>query len=198
MVMLSLDPRQAIIEQLAAPRGQLISESPASRGGWQSSMRGPGGEDADPDRFSFVKERSVRGQQLHFVRFTTRTGERRRFVVGVVRQSDGQWQVRGCAGGGGGDPPRDHPWINFGAWGWPRSFNGGGSVIGTESERAALARLRFADGTTLEDSVDTGVVLFMTEASVRLPATVEILDGTGSVLTAYRAFDPRRPVGGSP
>jgi hypothetical protein len=64
-------------------------------------------------------------------------------------------------------------------------------VIGAESERAALARLRFADGTTLEDSVDSGVVLFMTEASVRLPATVEILDGTGSVLTTYEAFERR-------
>jgi hypothetical protein len=61
-------------------------------------------------------------------------------------------------------------------------------VIGTNSERAARARLLFADGTTLEDAVDAGIVLFMTEAPVRLPATVEILDGTGSVLTTYEAF----------
>jgi hypothetical protein len=64
-------------------------------------------------------------------------------------------------------------------------------VIGTNSERAARARLLFADGTILEDAVDAGIVLFMTEAPVRLPATVEILDGTGSVLTTYEAFERR-------
>ena len=64
-------------------------------------------------------------------------------------------------------------------------------MIGTNSERAARARLLFADGTTLEDAVDAGIVLFMTEAPVRLPATVEILDGTGSVLTTYEAFERR-------
>ncbi len=91
----------------------------------------------------------VQGNQLHFVRFNTRTGEQRRSVIGVVRQPDGQWGVRGCAGGGGGDPVRDHPWINFGAWGWTSFFCGGGRVIGVDSERAARARLRFADGMTL-------------------------------------------------
>jgi hypothetical protein len=62
-------------------------------------------------------------------------------------------------------------------------------VTGTDSERAARARLRFSNGTTLEDTVDADVVLFMAEAPVRLPATVEILDGTGSVLTTYVAFE---------
>jgi hypothetical protein len=50
------------------------------------------------------------------------------------------------------------------------------------------ARLRFADGPSLEDSVDVGVVLFMSETPVQLPATVEIGDGTGSMLTSYEAF----------
>lgn len=76
----------------------------------------------------------------------------------------------------------------FGAWGSPRFFSGGGRVIGTDSERAARARLRFADGMTLEDSVEAGVVLFISEAPVRLPATIEIFDGTGTRLTMYDAF----------
>jgi hypothetical protein len=96
--------------------------------------------------------------------------------------------VRGRAGGGDHDPPRDHPWINFGAWGWPRSFCGGGRVIGTDSELAARARLQFADGTTLEDTVDVGVVLFLTDDPIRLPATVAITDLAGSVLATYEAF----------
>ncbi len=187
----SSDVRRTIIEWLSAARGPLISQGPPSPGGWRSSIHRPGGEDADPDSISFIKERAVPGHQLHFVRFNTRRGEQRQLVVGVVRHADGQWEVRGCAGGGCGDPPRDHPWINFGAWGWPRFFCGGGRVIGVDAERAIRARLRFADGPSLEDSVDAGVVLFMSETEVRLPATVEIVDGTGSMLTSYEAFKGR-------
>jgi len=51
-----------------------------------------------------------------------------------------------------------------------------------------VAGLRFADGPSLEDSVDAGIVLFMSETPVRLPATVEIVDGTGTLLTRYEAF----------
>ena len=83
---------------------------------------------------------------------------------------------------------RRHPWISFGAWGWPRFFCGGGKVIGADSERATHARLRFADGTTLEDSIDEGVALFMTDGPVKMPVTVEILDRTGAMLTTYEAF----------
>lgn len=184
----SSDVRRAIIEWLSAPRGELISQGLPSSGGWRSSIRRPGGEDADRDTVSFVKERAVPGRQLHFVRLNTRTAEQRHFVVGVVRERDGQWEVRGCAGGGGGDPPRAHPWINFGAWGMPRFFCGGGRVIGVDAERAVRARLRFADGPSLEDSVDAGIVLFMSETPVRLPATVEIVDASDSMLATYEAF----------
>ncbi len=119
----------------------------------------------------FVKERRGRGHQLHLLRFRTKAGDLRWFVVGVVEQPDGQWEVSGCAGGGGVDPPRDHPWINFGAWGLPRFFCGGGNVVGVDSDRAVGVRLRFANGTTLEDTVDAGVVLFMTEnPSIRPPS----------------------------
>jgi hypothetical protein len=189
--MASSDVSRAIIGWLSAPRGPLISQGSPSPGGWRSSLHRPGGEDADPESISFIKERAVPGHQLHFVRFITRKGEQRQFVVGVVRNADGQWEVRGCAGGSGGEPPRDHPWINFGAWGWPRFFCGGGRVIGVDAERAVRARLRFAGGPSLEDSVDAGVVLFMSETSVRLPATVEIVDRTGSMLTSYEAFKDR-------
>jgi hypothetical protein len=96
--------------------------------------------------------------------------------------------MRGCAGGAGGDPARAHPWIDFGAWGWPQFFCGGGKVIGAGSERARQARLRFANGTTLEDTIDAGIVLFITEVPVQMPVTVEILDGTGAMLTTYQAF----------
>ena len=132
------------------------------------------------------------GNQLHYVVFHTRTGEERQFVVGVVQQADGSWDVRGSAGGGVATPVRDHPWINFGAWGWPRFFFGGGKVVGAGAERATHARLRFADGTTLEDSIDAGVALFMTDGPVQMPVTVEILDRTGAMLTTYQAFGQAR------
>ena len=47
---------------------------------------------------------------------------------------------------------------------WPRSFRGGGCVIGRGSTTAARVRLRFRRGPTLEDTVDDGVVLLIADA----------------------------------
>jgi hypothetical protein len=182
------DPRQAIIEYLDRPAGELVWQSPLSTNGWRSSLREPGGEDADPDSVRFIKERAAPGHQLHFVRFATRAGSERALVIEVVQQSAGQWEVRGNAGGGHGDPPRSQPWVNFAAWGWPRFFCGGGRVIGAGSERARRARLGFTNGTMLEDSVEEGTVLFMTDDPVQLPATVEIRDEAGVTLARYQEF----------
>jgi hypothetical protein len=65
-------------------------------------------------------------------------------------------------GGGGGQPYRSRPWVNFAA-GWnAHLFAAGGHVTGQGAEAACLVRLTFADGTTIEDTVDNGVVLFFT------------------------------------
>lgn len=87
-----------------------------------------------------------------------------------------------------GDPPRNQPWVNFCGWGWPDSFSGGGWITGSGSNAAASVRLRFRRGSMLEDTVDNGIVLFISDTPVELPAIAEILDSSGSLLASQSAF----------
>lgn len=182
------DPRQAILAELRKPRAQPVWQSPPSASGWRSSLSRGGGQDAETTTVRFVKHRAIPGQELHAVAFAGRDGRHYRFLIGVVNGAQGGWTVHGAAGGGGNDPPRDQPWVNFCGWGWPRSFCGGGWVIGRGSEAAARVRLRFHEGPMLEDTVDEGVILLIAETPVEVPATAEILDAAGSLLATHRAF----------
>ncbi len=83
------NPRQAIIEYFVRPPGVLIWQSSSSPDRWRSSLTEPGGQDANPHTVQFVRERASPQRQLHFVRFNTRAGNRRLFVVELVRQPDG-------------------------------------------------------------------------------------------------------------
>jgi hypothetical protein len=181
------DPRQAIVAQLAQPGGKPLWHSAPSPGGWRRAISRGGGQDANPGTVRFVKQRGIPDHELHAVAFADRDGRNHRFLVGVVRDASG-WEVKGLAGGGAGDPPRDQPWVNFCGWGWPRSFCGGGWVIGNGSAAAARVRLRFRGGPMLEDTVDDGVVLLIADAHVYVPATAEILDASGSLLASHSAF----------
>ena len=181
------DPRQAIVAQLVRPRGKPLWQSAPSTGGWRTAISRDGGQDADPGTVRLVKKRGIPGHELHAVAFADRDGRRYRYLVGVV-QGASDWEVKGLAGGGEGDSPRDQPWVNFCGWDWPRSFCGGGWVIGRGSEAAARVRLRFRGGPMLEDTVDDGVVLLIADARVDVPATAEILDASGSLLARHSAF----------
>ncbi len=182
------DPKRAIVAELARARGRPIWRSAASPGGWRTAISRGTGHDADPETVRFIKHRSIPDQELHAIAFADREGRVYRYVVGVVKGRDGGWQVRGLAGGGQGDPPRDRPWVNFCGWGWPRSFCGGGWVAGSGSTAAARVRLRFRRGLPLEDTVDDGVVLLISDARVDMPAIAEILDADGSLLASHSAF----------
>jgi hypothetical protein len=181
------DPKQAIVAQLALPRGKPMWQSaPSPRAARRSIVRG-GGHDADPDTMRFIKQRATHHHELHAVTFADREEKKYRFLVGVVQNRDG-WEVKGLAGGGEVDPPRAQPWVNTCGWGWPNSFCSGGWVVGTGSEAAARVRLRFPGGPTLQDSVDDGIVLMISDARVQVPATVEILDADGSLIATHFAF----------
>ena len=181
------DARQAIIERLTRPPGRLLSERP-SAGGWTAQLRRAGGAEADPSTIRFLKERSVGGKQLHAVAFQTIAGHSRHFVIGVVHDRTGAWEVSGMAGGGGSDPHRDRPWVNFAGWGWPGGFSGGGRVVGSGCEEATRVRLRFKNGVELEDTVDDGLVLFIADRVVKVPASADILDSAGLPMASHPAF----------
>jgi hypothetical protein len=49
-------------------------------------------------------------------------------------------------------------------------------------------RLRAANGTVLEDTVEDGLVLFLTDDAVQVPIAAELLDRSGHVLSQHIAM----------
>jgi hypothetical protein len=143
-----------------------------------------GGADADPNSIRFLKSIESGNVEIHAVEFATIGGEPRTSVIGITHDG-GTWHVTGASGGGGSDPPRDGPWLNLGAWGWPHAFSGGGKVIGAGREAAALVRLTFANGVQLEDLIRDSYALFATESPVELPAKVDIVNSRNDVLSSH-------------
>ena len=110
-------------------------------------------------------------------------------LVRAWQQPDGTWVADPIGGGGGADPYRTRPWVNFAATWNAQMFAAGGNVTGHDAEAAHLVRLTFADGTAIEDTVDNRVVLFFTTPGVTFPARAEILDTAGDVLAEYDEFN---------
>lgn len=179
---------QAAFDHLTAEPGPVTWTGPPSPGGWVASTRGPGGADADPATVRFIKSRAFPGCQLHKVDFATRGGQARRMLVRTWQEPDGSWAAVSIGGGGGRVPHRSRPWVNFAA-GWnAQQFAAGGHVAGQGAEAARLVRLAFADGATVEDTADGGVVLFLASPGVSFPARVQILGTAGNVLAEYDEF----------
>jgi hypothetical protein len=180
---------QAVVDHLAAEPGPVTWVSPPSPGGWVAQERSGGGEGADPATVRFRKSRAFPGCQLHQAEFVTRGGQPQHMLVRTWQEPDGSWVADPIGGGGGAGPHRTRPWVNFAA-GWNTDlFAAGGQVIGDGAEAAHLVRLTFADGTTLADLVNNGVVLFFASPGVAFPARVEILGGAGDVLAEYDEFN---------
>jgi hypothetical protein len=179
---------QAAFDHLTAAPGPVTWTGPRSPGGWAASVRRGGGAGADPATVRFVKSRAFPGCQLHEVDFATSDGQARHMLVRTWQDPDGSWAVQPVGGGGGKGPRRNRPWVNFAAAWNAQQFAAGGHVTGQGAEAARLVRLTFADGTTIEDTADGGVVLFFVSPGVSFPARVEILGTAGDVLAAYDEF----------
>lgn len=142
--------------------------------------------------FHFGKSRGVPGRQAHALTFGDQEGPTQSWACTVRQDEVGEWQFEGGAGGGlsVGACMRGYPWANLGGGGWPRDFYAGGRVE-EDDGRVARARLRAANGVVLEDTVDEGVVLFVTNDEVQLPLAVELLDARGEVVSQHRWFGSR-------
>src|SRR5579871_3783292 len=135
------DPKQAIIDFLSQPEGELVSQpepadSQEADKKWVSTLRQGGGMGANPATIRFHKERSVAHRQLHAVSFEDSAGRAMHFVCCVAQDEQGHWRFAGGGGGGGRfddpeqhSPPRPHPWANLAGGGSDARFWAGGRVI---------------------------------------------------------------------
>jgi hypothetical protein len=182
------DPEQTVIDSITQPGGkQLVTGR--SPGGVQSVVV-TGGPlvTATADSIRFIKERRGTNHRLYAVSYTDQDGRPHLDFVGIAQSNDGSWTRSGGAGGSGQGPPRDRPWVNFGGWWGPELFCAGGEVIGTDAELSHLVELVFGDRTTLQDTVDNGLVLFLQERTLRPPAVAKITDKQGNLLAEHVAF----------
>lgn len=160
--------------------------------GWLAgaNLRGPEGPllfRALPDTVRFLKKREVPHRQLWYVTCDADGGprgtERWHRTVLVSHEEPDRWSAHGVAGGGGvGDlPARGFPWANLGGnWG-RQGFRAGGTV---EDAGKTVSRVRLTDseGSTFQDTVDDGVVLFMSDEPVAMPMRVDLFDVDGRVV----------------
>lgn len=190
------DPEQVILDELARPPGQW-EPGGTSPGGWQSGIvRGGNPFQADLTTVVFVKHRQSVRRRLDFVTFQGTiphiAAQRHTlsWLFPLTRQPDGTWRVTGGAGGGDSDmPPRSKPWINLAGGGWPDQFYAGGRIH-TAGIDVARVQMRFADGLTLEDDAEHAIALFITDDAVRLPASVALLDDSGTAIALHEFPGP--------
>ena len=187
-VLAETEAERAFVAHLVKAPG-VTTWSQTSPSGWTASTVVGGGPGADPATIVLRKTRTMPTCQMHSVSFTNHRGIQVSLVVRTWQKPDGSWVVAPVGGGALGPSRRKKPWVNFTAGFGADGFTAGGYVEGIGSDRARVVRLIFADGFTLEDSVENGVVLFFESRGVAFPADVNILDDEERHLASCKAFD---------
>lgn len=192
--MTAREPKQVIIDYLSLPEGELINQpEPGSRPVAKDTsrvqpgiMRKGGGVGAKADSVQFLRERSIPHRQVHAVIFEDEAGQKWDFICFVTQDAERLWHFE--SGGGGsrgadikGYPSRSQAWANLAGGGWEDRFWAGGYVMDTGLD-VVLVRLNSNNGLVLEDTVEDGLVLFVTDQKVRVPIEVELYNRSGELI----------------
>ena len=183
--MASNDFRQVIIDQLSVPAVPISNKH--AGGGWRA-VTSRGGIGARVETIQFGKQRTIPGKMVQFVMFEDIQGMQMHYTCYLVQDDRGEWKFAGGAGGSGGwKVVREHPWVNLGGGGWPDLFYAGGHVV---DNGLAIARVRLVanNGTVMEDTVQDGIVLFITDSRVELPLQAELYDREDRIVASHSVF----------
>lgn len=187
--MSATDPRQAVIDKIAAPPGGAIIAA-ESASGWQAITVADGPLNAtSPSSIAILKEHGGETDRLFAVTYADHEGTQHFDIVVVGQTADGHWVVTGSCGGSGDDAERETPRLNLGGW-WNADHQcAGGRVTGTGADRAHTVQISVSGSVAMEDVVENGVVLFSTAKPVDLiVATVRILDPDGALIAEHPAL----------
>lgn len=181
MAISASDPRQIIIDYLSMPV-KVIATIPASDDQvWRTRITN-GGWGAKAETIRFLKMREIPGRQLYAVTFENEEDQDQLFICYLVQDKCGRWQFRGGAGGSHMQGlVRNDSQANSGANSHPDDFYAGGYVADPSLEIECV-RLVANNGLVLEDTVQEGVVLFVTEQSVSAPLQAEFYDRLGTLV----------------
>ncbi len=193
------DPKQVIIEYISQPLGPIEPEPPLPPGFErkepQGILRKGGGLGAKVQTILFLQERSLPDLQLHAVTFENEDGQQEYYIWCVRQDMPGHWR---SAGGANFHPTenisRGRPWVNL-AGGWNRDFLWAGGCVLDNGHDVVRVRLISENGIVLEDTVQDGLALFLSNRWVERPLQVELYDRSGKLVGTHQALktpEPRR------
>ena len=186
------DPKQVIIEYISQPLGPIEPASPLPPGFErkepQGIMRKDGGLGAKVQTIRFLQERSLPDLQLHAVTFENEDGQQEYYFWCVRQDMPGHWW---SAGGANFHPTenilRGRPWVNL-AGGWNRDFLWAGGRVLDNGLDVVRVRLISENGIELEDTVQDGLALFLSNRWVERPLQVELYDRSGKLVGTHQAL----------
>jgi hypothetical protein len=178
------DPKQEIVNRLT--RLLVSNMSKVATGTSSTSNQG-----ATYKTLRFLKERSIPGRQVHIVVFENGQGNEMHFTCYVEQNAQGNWQFRGAAGdgimGSSPGPVVERAWANLNGGGMPNHFYAGGFVA-DHGEGVTMVRLIAKSGTTVEDTVEEGMVLFLTDQAIDLPIEAELYNQEGKLVYKHKVL----------
>jgi hypothetical protein len=140
------------------------------------------------DTVRFAKKKEAPPRQLSWVAYDADGGWRGvghwRWTVLATQEEPRQWIAHGVAGGGGGKsdlPTKGRPWADLGG-NWGRDGLRAGGTVEHAGKGVARVRLTDVEGRTFEDTVDDGIVLFLSDEPVAMPMRVDLYDAESHVV----------------
>ncbi len=129
----------------------------------------------------FIRERSLPDQQVHFVIIEKKDGQQEYWFCCMRRDSLNHWEFAG-----GGEVYKKEEilensflMLNLASIRQKNGFWAGASFLNSRFG-VERVRLSFREGIVLEDTVQSDVVLFITDEAVTRPVQAEFYDRTGN------------------
>lgn len=148
-------------------------------------------EEGKKRTLQFLKERSMPGRRVYIVVVRDAHDNEMHFTCYVEQTDNGDWHFRGAAGdgivGSNPGPVVERAWANLGGGGMPDHFYAGGFVA-NHGQNVARVQLCTKNGTTIEDHVDNGMVLFLTDQRVDLPITASLYTEDDQLIYSHKVL----------
>ncbi len=173
--MIAQNPKQAIIAFLSVPRNEKMQGKAAV--------------------VHFLKERSIAGCQIHAIAFEDEAGQHFYGCCVAGQDATGTWRISGATLSEGDpgthEPAYTQPSVGlFGGGGYGSAFYAGGYVQDNDTGISEV-HLVSNNGIVLQDTVEHGFVLFVTDQPVEMPMKAELYGKAGNLIASQNAFpDP--------
>jgi hypothetical protein len=147
------------------------------------------GVKANPSTIHLLRKCSIPEHQLYAVTFCDEAGQLYTGHCVVEQDKTGNWRVWGGSWSKSAQlVERVYPWVSLGGGGgYGHAFYACGDVH-AQGRTITRVRLISKNGVELEDRVEDGLVLFLTDQYVVLPVQVELYDDKNVLVSRHKAL----------